>query len=669
MRCRARSGSFGFWHAPLAHDEKLRRVHFLARSLNKGVFDVPLRILFADDSMTAQNMGKKILSDAGYDVIAVSNGAAAVKKIAEQKPDIIILDVYMPGYSGLEVCEKVRASLDTAKTPVLLTVGKMEPYKPEDANRVKADGVIIKPFEASDLLAIVKKFEERIALMPPPPIVAQTVRLEPKYQEEEIEAPGHVEHHTSSGKSNTQPMVEVPDHMAGSSAFSDLLGPDAPNNTQHFAVNTPAAAFETSVIVPAPPVLSADYEPSGAWKEEAQTEHIATVAVEQEPEILATAVDATSEPAEMPIEASAVAESAEPDTQLIPVEAEPEPPHPQFIPVYKEPEPPPAPEPEAYEVVPTAAPPTGEMDIPREPELQETAEETTRSTVADHVEPGLLSPIEQQMETLATQAEPVESVDASPAEASIAQAASPQAASLQTPLAEVPFEVAPAVMEVTPVEVAPLESEPAPAMIEPPVMIEPPSVEPPSIEPPSIGTPAAEPQPVEATAEVSDSDFEARVAAAMAAYNHAEAAPSDTVAEAPAPVAEAVPAGNVYTAQAFEVAQRAPSFEYHPAAREPEPTSVAQTPPASAEIIAEPAAPAPAAATPPVTAPPQAEPVEAAPEVVHSAIASGVEAAAVAAASEVGSDHHNITQAIHRVMERLKPELVEEIMRELKPKK
>ncbi len=69
---------------------------------------MPLRILFADDSMTAQNMGKKILSEAGYDVVAVSNGAAAVKKIAEQKPDIIILDVYMPGYSGLEVCEKVR---------------------------------------------------------------------------------------------------------------------------------------------------------------------------------------------------------------------------------------------------------------------------------------------------------------------------------------------------------------------------------------------------------------------------------------------------------------------------------------------------------------------------------------------------------------------------------
>src|SRR5579871_1346745 len=134
--------------------------------------------------MTAQNMGKKILSEAGYDVVAVSNGAAAVKKIAEQKPDIIILDIYMPGYTGLEVCDKVRASVDTLKTPVLLTVGKMEPYRAEDANRVKADGVIIKPFEASDLLAVVKKLEERVT----PRTVAlaeQTVRLErlPDFEE------------------------------------------------------------------------------------------------------------------------------------------------------------------------------------------------------------------------------------------------------------------------------------------------------------------------------------------------------------------------------------------------------------------------------------------------------------------------------------------------------
>ncbi len=83
------------------------------------------KILLADDSVTAQNMGRKILADAGYEVIAVNNGSAALKKIAELKPDLVILDVYMPGYSGLEVCQRLKESQETARIPVLLTVGKL----------------------------------------------------------------------------------------------------------------------------------------------------------------------------------------------------------------------------------------------------------------------------------------------------------------------------------------------------------------------------------------------------------------------------------------------------------------------------------------------------------------------------------------------------------------
>lgn len=126
-----------------------------------------LRILLADDSMTAQNMGKKILTDAGYDVVTVSNGAAAVKKIAEVTPDLAILDVYMPGYNGLEVCERVKLGAATAHTPVLLSVGKMEPFRPEDGMKVKADGVIIKPFEATDLVSVVEKLASRVKTEPP----------------------------------------------------------------------------------------------------------------------------------------------------------------------------------------------------------------------------------------------------------------------------------------------------------------------------------------------------------------------------------------------------------------------------------------------------------------------------------------------------------------------
>ena len=120
------------------------------------------KILLADDSVTAQNMGRKILADAGYEVITVNNGSAALKKIAELKPDLIVLDVYMPGYSGLEVCQRLKDVADTARIPVLLTVGKLEPFKTDEAKRVRADGYIVKPFEASELLAALSKLEDKI---------------------------------------------------------------------------------------------------------------------------------------------------------------------------------------------------------------------------------------------------------------------------------------------------------------------------------------------------------------------------------------------------------------------------------------------------------------------------------------------------------------------------
>ena len=120
------------------------------------------KVLLADDSVTAQNMGRRILVDAGYEVITVNNGSSALKKVAESKPDLIVLDVYMPGYGGLEVCQRIRESQETARIPILLTVGKLEPFKAEEANRVRADGFIVKPFEAAELLAALTRLEDKI---------------------------------------------------------------------------------------------------------------------------------------------------------------------------------------------------------------------------------------------------------------------------------------------------------------------------------------------------------------------------------------------------------------------------------------------------------------------------------------------------------------------------
>jgi twitching motility two-component system response regulator PilH len=126
------------------------------------------RILLADDSVTAQNMGRRILTDAGYEVVTVNNGSAALKKIAENKPDLIVLDVYMPGYGGLEVCQRIKESTETSRIPVLLTVGKLEPFKPDEARRVRADAFIVKPFEATELLTALTKLEDMIVAQPQP---------------------------------------------------------------------------------------------------------------------------------------------------------------------------------------------------------------------------------------------------------------------------------------------------------------------------------------------------------------------------------------------------------------------------------------------------------------------------------------------------------------------
>jgi CheY-like chemotaxis protein len=147
---------------------------------------VPLNILLADDSMTAQNMAKKILSEAGYEVTTVSNGAAALKKIAEKTPDLVILDIYMPGYTGLEVCERVKRAATTSNMPVLLSVGKLEPYREQDATDVRADGVIVKPFEATELVTIVTNVilgasgaaMDAATRLPTPPAAIQPVAIQ-----------------------------------------------------------------------------------------------------------------------------------------------------------------------------------------------------------------------------------------------------------------------------------------------------------------------------------------------------------------------------------------------------------------------------------------------------------------------------------------------------------
>jgi CheY-like chemotaxis protein len=115
------------------------------------------KILVADDNSNIQKMVGLALKDHGIEVIAVGNGEAAVRKIADLRPDLVLADVFMPVRNGYEVCKFVKDDSSLAHIPVILLVGAFDPLDEQEAQRVGADGVLKKPFVPPDpLISMVK---------------------------------------------------------------------------------------------------------------------------------------------------------------------------------------------------------------------------------------------------------------------------------------------------------------------------------------------------------------------------------------------------------------------------------------------------------------------------------------------------------------------------------
>src|SRR5271167_4939664 len=115
------------------------------------------KILVADDNSNIQKMVGLALKDQGIDVVAVGNGEAAVRKISDIHPDLVLADVFMPVRNGYEVCEYVKTDSTLSHIPVILLVGAFDPLDEQEAQRVGADGVLKKPFVPPDpLISMVK---------------------------------------------------------------------------------------------------------------------------------------------------------------------------------------------------------------------------------------------------------------------------------------------------------------------------------------------------------------------------------------------------------------------------------------------------------------------------------------------------------------------------------
>ena len=106
------------------------------------------RLLLADDSVTIQKVVNLTFADEGIDVVAVGDGDAAMQKFVEAMPDLVMVDVNMPGLDGYRICEMIKQDDETKHIPVILLVGSFEPFDEEEARRVGADDFLTKPFQS-----------------------------------------------------------------------------------------------------------------------------------------------------------------------------------------------------------------------------------------------------------------------------------------------------------------------------------------------------------------------------------------------------------------------------------------------------------------------------------------------------------------------------------------
>ena len=148
-----------------------------------------MKILVVDDDRELRELIGFVLRSAGYQIVEVGDGLEALRQHAAEKPDLVILDVNLPGIDGFEVCRRIRVGSDT---PVMMLT-----VRGEEADQVRgldlgADDYLAKPFSPRTLLARVRAQLRRRGLERPAPLGAGAIALDPDLQTVSVGGAGPV---------------------------------------------------------------------------------------------------------------------------------------------------------------------------------------------------------------------------------------------------------------------------------------------------------------------------------------------------------------------------------------------------------------------------------------------------------------------------------------------
>lgn len=113
------------------------------------------RILIVDDEPHIQEVIRVSLEDFGFDLMEVADGENVYQTVLDARPDLILLDVMMPGKDGYTVCQELKSDPQTAGIPIILLTAKSRPEEMEQGLAAGANAYVAKPFSPLSLLTVI----------------------------------------------------------------------------------------------------------------------------------------------------------------------------------------------------------------------------------------------------------------------------------------------------------------------------------------------------------------------------------------------------------------------------------------------------------------------------------------------------------------------------------
>ncbi|MEH2388461.1 MAG: response regulator [Nostoc sp.] len=114
-------------------------------------------VLVVEDGLTDMEIISRYLQQAGYSVMSATSSEEAQDKIEKNKPDLILLDVILPGKSGFEICRELKSNPNTSKIPVVFCSTKNTDVDKIWGNMLGADGYLSKPIEREELIVVLNR--------------------------------------------------------------------------------------------------------------------------------------------------------------------------------------------------------------------------------------------------------------------------------------------------------------------------------------------------------------------------------------------------------------------------------------------------------------------------------------------------------------------------------